>query len=215
MEHVPAGCGTWPAFWLVGPEWPTHGEIDIIEGVNMQTDVISTLHTNEGCTQAGDNAVHPSPTTRPCANIPNESRTRRQTQLGLLLCSRARARVNDVIACRPGWTNQSSLGRQLRRTATSMHQARHRLGVLPRPKSDQRSSAPLLAQRSLLGSEVPDPEELLVAVLTPYVCFGRSEHVAFFVDGPDKAPRRSPRIDRSVVLSRFSTPVSRRDNPHG
>ena len=22
VEHMPTGCGTWPAFWLVGPNWP-------------------------------------------------------------------------------------------------------------------------------------------------------------------------------------------------
>jgi hypothetical protein len=22
VEHMPTGCGTWPAFWMVGPKWP-------------------------------------------------------------------------------------------------------------------------------------------------------------------------------------------------
>lgn len=22
VEHMPVGCGTWPAFWMVGPKWP-------------------------------------------------------------------------------------------------------------------------------------------------------------------------------------------------
>ena len=30
--HIPTGCGTWPAFWSDGPNWPVGGEIDIVEG---------------------------------------------------------------------------------------------------------------------------------------------------------------------------------------
>lgn len=29
---LPAGYGMWPAFWSYGDPWPTHGEIDIMEG---------------------------------------------------------------------------------------------------------------------------------------------------------------------------------------
>ncbi len=50
IAHMPVGCGTWPAYWLVGPNWPTGGEIDIIEGVNLQAANQMTLHTNAGCT---------------------------------------------------------------------------------------------------------------------------------------------------------------------
>jgi hypothetical protein len=33
LAHAPGGqCGTWPAMWLLGPNWPWGGEIDIIEG---------------------------------------------------------------------------------------------------------------------------------------------------------------------------------------
>lgn len=35
--------------WMVGPNWPDGGEIDIIEGVNSQTSNDMTLHTNSGC----------------------------------------------------------------------------------------------------------------------------------------------------------------------
>ncbi len=35
LAHVPGGqCGTWPAIWMLGPNWPYTGEIDIIEGLS-------------------------------------------------------------------------------------------------------------------------------------------------------------------------------------
>lgn len=51
LAHMPAGaCGTWPAFWLLGPDWPNNGEVDIIEGVNTQSVNNMALHTTPGCT---------------------------------------------------------------------------------------------------------------------------------------------------------------------
>ena len=51
LAHMPAGaCGTWPAFWLLGPDWPNNGEVDIIEGVNSQSSNNMALHTSAGCT---------------------------------------------------------------------------------------------------------------------------------------------------------------------
>ena len=35
--------------WMVGPNWPHQGEIDIIEGVNDDTTDQMTLHTGTGC----------------------------------------------------------------------------------------------------------------------------------------------------------------------
>lgn len=50
IAHMPENkCGVWPAFWTFGPNWPSSGEIDIIEGVNTAKTVTSTLHTSEGC----------------------------------------------------------------------------------------------------------------------------------------------------------------------
>jgi hypothetical protein len=49
--HTPYGCGTWPALWLSDAyNWPTNGEIDIVEATNAGTFGNSmTLHTTNGC----------------------------------------------------------------------------------------------------------------------------------------------------------------------
>jgi hypothetical protein len=50
LRHMPAGCGSWPAFWLTDEEnWPVNGEIDIVEGVNYQTTAKTALHTTKEC----------------------------------------------------------------------------------------------------------------------------------------------------------------------
>ncbi|PMD47868.1 glycoside hydrolase family 16 protein [Hyaloscypha variabilis F] len=50
LAHVPGGqCGTWPAMWMLGSNWPYGGEIDIIEGVNSNVDNLMSLHTSPGC----------------------------------------------------------------------------------------------------------------------------------------------------------------------
>jgi len=54
--HMPSGCGTWPAFWTNGPNWPIGGEIDIVEGVHDYTNNQATVHTNPGCTLASSSA---------------------------------------------------------------------------------------------------------------------------------------------------------------
>ncbi len=50
VRHMPAGCATWPAFWLTDePNWPINGEIDILEGVNDQSIAKTALHTSRQC----------------------------------------------------------------------------------------------------------------------------------------------------------------------
>jgi hypothetical protein len=55
--HMPTGCGTWPAFWTNGPNWPYQGEIDIVEGVSDYVANQATIHTDTGCTITGDAAA--------------------------------------------------------------------------------------------------------------------------------------------------------------
>ncbi|KIY71879.1 glycoside hydrolase family 16 protein [Cylindrobasidium torrendii FP15055 ss-10] len=50
VQELPAVCGVWPAIWMNGDGvWPASGEIDILEGVNMYTQNVMSVHTNEGC----------------------------------------------------------------------------------------------------------------------------------------------------------------------
>ncbi|KAK2760753.1 hypothetical protein FQN54_001989 [Arachnomyces sp. PD_36] len=50
FSHMPGGvCGTWPAFWMLGPNWPVGGEVDILEGVHQQTRNNMVAHTNANC----------------------------------------------------------------------------------------------------------------------------------------------------------------------
>jgi len=53
IAHMPEGCGIWPSIWMTNDPWPGQGEIDIIEGVNLQGDDKTTLHTGSGCNMAG------------------------------------------------------------------------------------------------------------------------------------------------------------------
>ncbi|KIW79960.1 hypothetical protein Z517_06575 [Fonsecaea pedrosoi CBS 271.37] len=55
IVHMPGGvCGTWPAFWMLGADWPHNGEIDIVEGVNDQPTNSMTLHTGQGAVVSND-----------------------------------------------------------------------------------------------------------------------------------------------------------------
>jgi hypothetical protein len=50
VRHMPAGCGVWPAFWMTDEaNWPVHGEIDIVEGVNYQHEAKTALHSTKDC----------------------------------------------------------------------------------------------------------------------------------------------------------------------
>ncbi|GAA5834858.1 hypothetical protein JCM5353_004902 [Sporobolomyces roseus] len=47
--HTPYGCSVWSSMWSHAREWPSGGEIDIMEGVNLQTVNQVALHTVTGC----------------------------------------------------------------------------------------------------------------------------------------------------------------------
>ncbi|MCJ1361263.1 hypothetical protein MMC16_000361 [Acarospora aff. strigata] len=74
FAHVPGSvCGSWPAFWMVGPNWPNGGEIDIIEGVNQQNTNAMTLHTSAGCSITNNGAFSGSIVTPNCdVNAPDQ-----------------------------------------------------------------------------------------------------------------------------------------------
>ena len=75
IAHMPGGvCGTWPAFWMVGPNWPNDGEIDIIEGVNDQATNAMTLHTNAGLVVQNISGIQGSMETSNCdVNAPDQA----------------------------------------------------------------------------------------------------------------------------------------------
>ncbi|KAL8822241.1 MAG: hypothetical protein Q9191_007019 [Dirinaria sp. TL-2023a] len=76
IQHMPEGCGTWPAFWLLGSgTWPMNGEIDILEGVNEANNNSITLHTNAGCAIQGSSGFSGKVMTPNCdVNDPAQSK---------------------------------------------------------------------------------------------------------------------------------------------
>ncbi|KAF4975137.1 hypothetical protein FZEAL_8036 [Fusarium zealandicum] len=49
LHMPPSQCGTWPAFWAYGDNWPQGGEIDIVEGANLAYTNVISGHTAKGC----------------------------------------------------------------------------------------------------------------------------------------------------------------------
>ncbi|KAK5059719.1 hypothetical protein LTR84_009602 [Exophiala bonariae] len=50
LAHMPGGqCGTWPAYWLKGPQAPAYSELDIIEGINLDSTSLMSVKTNQAC----------------------------------------------------------------------------------------------------------------------------------------------------------------------
>ncbi|KIV79786.1 hypothetical protein PV11_07331 [Exophiala sideris] len=71
FNHAPGGvCGTWPAFWTLGPNWPYTGEIDIMEGANLNDYNGVTLHSSPSCSIANNSAMSGVLQTQDCAYYP-------------------------------------------------------------------------------------------------------------------------------------------------
>ncbi|KAH9049268.1 endo-beta-glucanase [Lactarius deliciosus] len=73
VQHMPQGCGTWPAIWELGDNWPNGGEVDIVEGVNDQMPNLSSLHTSPGCTMPASRAEIGNPTGLDCNAFANSN----------------------------------------------------------------------------------------------------------------------------------------------
>ncbi|KAF5382697.1 hypothetical protein D9615_003072 [Tricholomella constricta] len=74
MLHVPYGCSVWPAWWSQSPNWPTGGEIDTFEGVNLMTHNQMGLHTLPGCTVVNPSqASSSSQQSTDCSHLSNNN----------------------------------------------------------------------------------------------------------------------------------------------
>lgn len=76
VKHTPIGCATWPALWLSDPNnWPTNGEIDIMEAVNVvgSTKNQMTLHTSSGCSMGVKRKETGSSIQSSCVNTTNSN----------------------------------------------------------------------------------------------------------------------------------------------
>ena len=73
VVHMPGGiCGTWPALWTIGPDWPLNGEIDIVEGVNSASVNAMTLHTGPGCSISSGSFLGEMKTSNCWVDAPNQ-----------------------------------------------------------------------------------------------------------------------------------------------
>lgn len=75
LAHMPASvCGTWPAFWTVNHvNYPSNGEIDILENISENTQSLQTLHTTAGCSVVGNNLGQQQNGTQNSYNCDNQA----------------------------------------------------------------------------------------------------------------------------------------------
>ncbi|KAJ7491141.1 glycoside hydrolase family 16 protein [Mycena latifolia] len=70
FAQMPQGCGVWPAFWTVGPAWPTKGEIDVLEMTHDKGLNQYHLHTSDGCSLDRNQPMQGQVLTTGCASGP-------------------------------------------------------------------------------------------------------------------------------------------------
>ncbi|KAF9005480.1 glycoside hydrolase family 16 protein [Cyathus striatus] len=73
MWHAPYGCSVWPAFWSHSPNWPTGGEIDTFEGINLNAHSQMGLHTTPGCKQVSQNQSSTLVNSTDCSYLVNNN----------------------------------------------------------------------------------------------------------------------------------------------
>ncbi|CAL1706208.1 unnamed protein product [Somion occarium] len=69
IRHMPQGCGTWPAAWEIGDDWPNLVENPTyyrLEGVNDQSPNAMTLHTSANCNMPASRDETGTPTGNNC-----------------------------------------------------------------------------------------------------------------------------------------------------
>lgn len=80
---MPHGCSVWPAYWTVGEgTWPDAGEMDIIEGVNLNTANQITMHTGPTCSLSNTDAALAHLQSPTCTSSPSSNSGCAFTQSG-------------------------------------------------------------------------------------------------------------------------------------
>jgi len=95
LAAMPHGPSVWPAFWMVGPNWPAGGEIDILEGVHDQKSNQMTLHTSPGCTLDDSNFSRDAAKTSP----PRDMKTISSVFTGTVLSTNCDAAATGNSGC--------------------------------------------------------------------------------------------------------------------
>ncbi|KAI9826633.1 MAG: hypothetical protein M1832_006229 [Thelocarpon impressellum] len=99
ISHMPGGiCGTWPAFWMFGANWPNQGEIGILEGVHTSDYNAITLHSGAGCVMLPGGAAAPA---APAANrtLGRLGNAADVLQTGNQTTTNCQAMINDNVGC--------------------------------------------------------------------------------------------------------------------